>query len=275
VSKQYCCVHPRLSVSAVSSWRWSLDDDLRFWRDADIDHVGLSFRKLEEAGLEAAVARVRDAGLRVSNIVELGWWNLDAPATWPGQRARLLGAVDAAATLGGCVVLTTGPAGSLDWDAAAAALASALDPVLQDARERGVMMTIEPTSPLRLDLSFVTTLRDGVDLARELHTGLCAEVNSCFAERRVLETIADARDVLAHVQVSDFVVGSLSTPDRAVPGDGDIPLARIIGAVLASGYGGAFEIELVGPRIESEGYASAITRSVTYLDAMLSELGPG
>lgn len=262
-------MHSQLSVSAVSSWQWTLDEDLTFWADAGIDHVGLSFRKLEEAGLDASVARVRDAGLRVSNIVELGWWDLADPSTWPAQQERLLAAVDVAGALGGCLVLTTGPARSLDWDAAADALAGALEPVQFVAHAVSVPLTIENTGPLRLDLSFCTTARDGVDLARRLAAGLCLEINSCFAERDLAGTIDGARDVLAHVQLSDFVIGSLSTPDRAVPGDGDIPLASIIDTVLATGYRGAFEIEMVGPRIEDEGYASAIRRAVAHLDGLL------
>jgi sugar phosphate isomerase/epimerase len=264
-------MHPQLAVSAVSSWRWTLDEDLTFWSDAGIDHVGLSFRKLEAAGLDAAVTRVRDGGLRVSNIVELGWWDLTVPATWPAQQERLLAAVGAAGALGGCLVLTTGPAGSMHWDAAADALAAALEPVQRAASAASVAVTIEHTGPLRIDLSFCTTARDGVDLARRVGTGLCLEVNSCFAERDLLGTIASASDVLAHVQVSDFVIGSLSTPDRAVPGDGDIPLASIMGAVLATGYTGAFELEMVGPRIEDEGYASAIRRALAHLDGLLDQ----
>jgi sugar phosphate isomerase/epimerase len=264
-------MHPRLSVSAVSSWRWTLDEDLRFWADAGIDHVGLSYRKLEEAGLDAGVARIRDAGLRVSNIVELGRWDLADPTTWGEQQERLAAAVEVAATLGGCLVLTTGPAGPLEWDAAADALAAALEPVCAAAGARGVVVTIEHTGPLRLDLSFVTTLRDGVDLARRVGARVCVEVNSCFAERGLAATIAGATDVLAHVQVSDFVIGSLCTPDRAVPGDGDIPLGRIIAALVASGYDGAFELELVGPRIEAEGYAEAIRRGIAAMDALLTE----
>jgi sugar phosphate isomerase/epimerase len=64
------------------------------------------------------------------------------------------------------------------------------------------------------------------------------------------------------------VIGSLSTPDRAVPGDGDIPLARIIAALLDAGYQGAFELEMVGPRIESEGYESAIARGVANVSGL-------
>jgi sugar phosphate isomerase/epimerase len=263
-------VDPRLSVSAVSSWSWTFEDDLRFWGASGIDHVGLSFRKLEEAGLDRAVQRIVDADVTVSNLVELGWWELASPSTWAAQSERLLAAVEVAARVGGCLVLTTGPAGSLDWDDAAEALAAALAPARASADAAGVALTIENTGPLRLDLSFVTTLRDALDVARRVGTGVCMEVNSCFAERDLLATVGSATGLLRHVQVSDFVIGSLCTPDRAVPGDGDVPLTRIIDGVIAAGYAGVFELELVGPRIEDEGYASAITRGVAHLDEILA-----
>ncbi len=276
---RFVATDARLSVSAVSSWGWTLDEDLRFWADAGITHVGLSYRKLVEAGLDAAVARFDSAGLRVSNLVELGWCDLDDPSTWSEHQERLLAAVDVAATVAGpggcCMVFTTGPAGQLDWDAAADALGEMLAPVRVAAVGADVALTIEPTGPLRLDLSFVTRLRDGVDLADRLGVGVCAEINSCFAERGLRDTIRGCGGLIEHVQVSDFVIGSLCTPDRAVPGDGDIPLARILRAFLDAGYGGAFELEMVGPRIEDEGYASAITRGVAHLDALLAQAGDG
>jgi sugar phosphate isomerase/epimerase len=254
--------------------RWSFDDDLRFWESEGIDHVGLSFRKVEKVGATRASVALSDAGLRVSNIVELGWWDLVDRSTWSRQRDRLLVAVDVARPFGACLVLTTGPAGELEWDAAADAFHQAVEPVQAAARDAGVPVTIEPTSPMRVDLSFVTTFRDGVDLARMIDALVCMEVNSCFAERDLGAAIGAAGDVLAHVQVSDFVIGSLCTPDRAVPGDGHIPLARILDRVLATGYRGAFEVEMVGPRIDAEGYDRAIRRSVAWMDQLLAELDP-
>jgi sugar phosphate isomerase/epimerase len=266
-------VHPQISVSAVSSVQWTFDEDLAFWSAAGIDLVGLSLRKLEAAGIEAAARRIADAGLRVSNIVELGWWDLRDEATWPRQQVRLLSAVDAAALVGGCLVLTTGPAYPMEWDDAVAALDAAITPVRDHARVHGVPLTVEPTSQLRVDLSFCTTVRDGVDLARTLGVGLCLECNSSFAERDLVATLASATDVLAHVQVSDFVLGTLRTPDRAVPGDGDIALARLLPAIQALGYTGAYELEMVGPRIEGEGYASAIERGIATLGSILAPTG--
>jgi sugar phosphate isomerase/epimerase len=266
-------VHPQISVSAVSSVRWTLDEDLGFWAEAGIDHVGLSLRKLEAAGIDAAARRIAGAGLRVSNIVELGWWDLRDDATWPRQQERLLGAVDAAAVVGGCLVLTTGPAYPMEWDDAVAALDAAITPIRDHARARAVPLTVEPTSQLRMDLSFCSTVRDGVDLARALRIGVCLECNSSFAERNLLGTLAAATDVLAHVQVSDFVLGTLRTPDRAVPGDGDIALARLLPSIQALGYSGAYELEMVGPRIEAEGYASAIERGIATLGSILAPTG--
>jgi sugar phosphate isomerase/epimerase len=263
---------PRLSASAVSSWRWTLDEDLALWERVGVGHVGLSLRKLEAAGLPASAQRVHDAGLRVSNVVELGWWDLRDAGTWPRQTDRLLGAVDAARIAGGCLVLTTGPAGAMEWDEACDALDAALEPVRRAAAGAGVVLTIENTSPMRLDLSFVTTWRDTVDLARRLAVGACLEVNSCFAERGLGTAIRDAADVLAHVQVNDLVVGGLCTPDRAVPGDGDVPLERILGTVVGSGYPGAFEVEMVGPRIDAEGYEPALRRALEHLDGLLGRL---
>jgi sugar phosphate isomerase/epimerase len=259
----------------VSSWAWGLDDDLRYWDDAGIDHVGLSFRKLELAGLDRAVARVQDAGVLVSNLVELGWFDLTDHSSWRQQQERLAAAAAAAAAVGAPnLVLTTGRPGPLEWEAAADALGDALVPVRAEADHTGVTLALENTSALRLDLSFVTTFADAVDVARRLGTGACMEINSCFAERGLADSIRAGVDVLAHVQISDFVVGSLRTPDRAVPGDGDIPLERIVGALVGAGYDGVFELEMVGPKIEKEGYADAIRRAVTFLDTLLDRVAP-
>jgi sugar phosphate isomerase/epimerase len=186
----------------------------------------------------------------------------------------LVRALDAGRALDAeCVVFTTGPAGQLPWDEAADALETALAPVLVEAHARGIPFAVEHTNSLRVDVGFVHSLRDVVDLARRLGTGVCMEVNACWAERGLAETIAASTDVIRLVQVSDFAIGTLSTPDRLVPGDGDIPLDRIIGQVLASGYAGVFDLELIGPKIDAEGYASAVPRAVDALGSMLVDLG--
>jgi sugar phosphate isomerase/epimerase len=258
----------------MSSFSWELDQDLAFYADAGIDNVGISVAKLERFGWEEGTQRIVDAGLRVTNLIGLGPFHLPDPTRWGSQRERLVRALETATTVGAeCLVFTTGPAAPLTWEDAADALEAALTPVLAESRARRLPFAIEHTNSLRVDVGFVHTLRDALDLSRRLDTGVCMEVNACWAERGLAGTIAAGADRLRLVQVSDFAVGTLSTPNRLVPGDGDIPLERILGQVLAAGYEGCFDLELIGPRIEEEGYRSACRRSTDRLGAMLESLG--
>src|SRR5215510_4213412 len=267
-------MHRRVSLSAISTFAWDLDTDLAFYADAGVTNVGISVAKLERCGWDEGTRRVVDAGLRVTNLIGLGPFRLAEPDRWDAQRERIVRALDTAAAVGAeCLVFTTGPAGALPWDEAADALESALAPVLPEARARGVPFAIEHTNSLRVDIGFVHTLADAIDLARRLDAGVCMEVNACWAERGLADTIRAGVDRLRLVQLSDFAVGTLSTPNRLVPGDGDIPLERIVGQVLAAGYAGCFDLELVGPRIDEEGYESACRRSVDRLTEMLDIFG--
>jgi sugar phosphate isomerase/epimerase len=271
----------RISVSAICTYDWSLEEDLAFYADHGITNVGVSVVKLERHGWIDGAARVRDAGLRVTNLIGLGPFHLAHPGQWAQQRERLMHALEAGATVGAeCLVFTTGPAGGLTWEAAADALEEALGPVLGEARDRAIPFALEHTNSLRVDVGFVHTLRDVVDLAQRLGVGVCMEINACWAERDLGSTILDAVDRLQLVQVSDFAVGTRSTPNRLVPGDGDIPLARIVGQVLDAGYQGCFDLELIGPAIDAEGYDRAIPRAVDRLAELLAAgppapTGPG
>ena len=102
------------------------------------------------------------------------------------------------------------------------------------ANQHGVALAIEPTNPLRADVSIVFSLRDTVRLAREADLGVVIELQACWLEPEFAETVRANIDRVQLVQVSDFAIGTLDTPNRAVPGDGDIPLARLLGTILDS-----------------------------------------
>jgi sugar phosphate isomerase/epimerase len=270
-------MHPRSCVSAISTFRLGLDEDLAFWAAHGVDRVGVSVAKLEAFGWDAGAELVQRAvagGLDVVDLIGLGPFHLAKPERWERQRERLVRSIAAAVTVGApTMVFTTGPFAPLAWDEAADALEAALAPVLAEARAAGIDFAIEHTNSLRVDVGFVHTLRDVIDLARRLDTGVCMELNACWAERDLARTIAEGVDRIRLVQVSDFRVGTVASSQRLVPGDGDIPLARIIGELLAAGFGGAFELELIGDAIVAEGYDRVVPRAVAALDALLRAAG--
>lgn len=257
-------MHDHISVSQVSSWTWSLDEDLAFYEQAGISNVGIAYRKLVATGDPAGAARrVVDAGLRVTNLLVPGPFTLDRPERWGEQKNTLGEAIDVALLLRPeVVVLTTGPAGPLQWERAADAFEEVVRPTIAECERENLPLAIEHTHALRADVGFVHTLRDAVELAWRLGIGVCLEVNAAWTERNLGGTIASAIDVISLVQLSDYAIGTHTTPDRLVPGDGDIPLGRIVAQLLDAGYDGVFDIEVIGPRIEEEGYGPAIERSV-------------
>jgi sugar phosphate isomerase/epimerase len=267
--------HPRVSLSMLSHWNWTVEQDLAFFDQEGVEVIGLSLAKMRDGGgWERYVDRIRDGGYRVTNVVGLG------PIAWsdPGRRAegvaKTRDALDAAVAFGAeCMILTTGPAGSLTWEDAADAYADTVGPVLEEYASSGTRITLEHTNGLRVDVGFLHSLRDAIDLARRLGVGVCMEINACWAERGLGATIVDGIDTIGIVQLSDFAVGTMSTPNRLVPGDGDIPIRRILGQLLDAGYTGVFDLEMIGPRIEEEGYASTSVRAVEYVGGLLTALG--
>ena len=267
-------MHPRVSLSAISSFKWTLDEDLAFYERAGITAIGASLAKLEAAGIEEGARRLRDSGVQVTNLIGIGPFRLDQPEQWDTQRDRIRKALDAAEALSAdCMILTTGPAGQLPWEDAADALEAALQPVIEDANGRGIPFGLEHTNSLRPDVGFIHSLRDCVDVARRMGIGVCVETNACWAERGLADTIRSGVETFRIVQVSDYAIGTHCTPDRRVPGDGDIPFDRILGQMLAAGYEGAFDLELIGPKIDEEGYEKACTRAVQNLGDILDALG--
>ena len=57
------------------------------------------------------------------------------------------------------------------------------------------------------------------------------------------------------------------------PATATFPFDRIVGQLLEAGYAGAFDLELIGPRIEAEGYEKAVPRAVEAVETLLARLG--
>ena len=156
-----------------------------------IDTVGVSVAKLEALRLGRRARRsspTRSArGLRVANLIGLGPFHLAEPdAAGPQQQERLvrLDRHRRGASAPSAWCSRPGPFAPLDVGgggrrARGRARAGARDV----ARARGVPFAIEHTNSLRVDVGFVHTLHDAIDLARRLDTGVCMEINACWAER--------------------------------------------------------------------------------------------
>jgi sugar phosphate isomerase/epimerase len=252
--------HRRLSVNAISSMKQSFDEDVELWANLGVNHVGLISPKLESAGWDASRQAVLDAGLLVSSV--------------SCYRDGIMASLEFAVAVGTDVLyIVPGSPGSTPWEEVAETFCEDLAPLVARGKALGVRLALEPTNPLRTDVSFVHCVRDAIDLARMADMGVVVDFYSSWYERGLEELVRKNIDLVALVQICDYKLGTFDMPNRCVIGDGDIPVERLMRLVLDAGYDGPFDLEILGPRIEEEGYRASIARSLQRAHEMLGRLG--
>ncbi len=262
--------HPQLSVNSICSRSYTLREDLDLYERLGISRVTLSFPKLEAAGLDEAVAEVVRRPLDVDGLLPGRSFDLLDETTWPEVRDQLSAALGVAERLGAATLQTTGGrARGLRYEAAAERFARAAEPVMAEARRRGIRLALEPTRPQFAHLGFVHTLRDGLGLATELDLDLVPDTAHIWWEPGLDDVVRAGAGRFASIQVADL---GFEGPvlERCVPGDGEIPIAAMLVGARTAGYEGPVELELLGSIIEAEGYDSAIERSLRHLSALLA-----
>ncbi|MDP2288913.1 MAG: TIM barrel protein [Actinomycetota bacterium] len=267
-------IHSRIALNTMCLPGSPLESDLAFAVSNGYSRISIDPSKMETTGWDRGTEIIVKSGLEVATVVNSSWFTLDDPSTWLATQEQQLLLLDRAAALGAKSVYgITGPAGSLEWSEAAQAYVEAIAPVAARARQLGIALAVEPTIPLRININLALSLRDAVELAQLAGVWVCNDLYGCMGEAHLKETIHSSIRSTALVQVCDYVFGTLNTPNRAVPGDGDLHLKTILGWMVEAGYDGAFDLELNGPLIDEEGYYPAALRGAHVLTALLQEIG--
>lgn len=262
----------RVSVSQITTLGWSFERDVAFHRSIGTKALGVSVRKLDATGVERASALLADAGIAVSCLTSSGPLPLGDETATAAALSRTRRHLAAAAMLGAdCLFVLPGSAPALSWEEQAERARPLFRSLLPDAERLGVRLAIEPVSQLRVDLGFLHRFDEALDFADELASpwvGVVLELNNAWVERDLYRNVRERTARIAIVQVSDFASGTLAASDRVVIGDGDIPLRRICRALAEAGYDRWWDLELLGPRIEAEGYESVVPRALAAFEAL-------
>lgn len=270
-------MHPRISVNNICFMMEPLATQLGYWPQLGVKRVSVLGPQLDGEGKALVQQALRAGNLQLETIVHpfSSVHALDSDAEVLSQArerlsARIAEAQDVGAT---SIYMTTGGHGGLAWEQAAAAFADAIAPCVAQAQTAGIALMIENAPAQYADLHIAHTLRDTITLSEIANIGLCIDVIGCWTEAGLDKLIAQAVPRCQLVQVSDYVLGDRALPGRAVPGDGNLPLKRLLGAILDAGYTGVFDLELLGPRIDQEGAFAAARRAVDNLGELLHSLG--
>ena len=260
------------SINQLTTLNWSFQKDVEHFARHGVPAITPQRRKLEPYGVDRAVKLMRDAGLKIAAYQTQSPFTLGQPGLWPGEIERFRGQLEVAARLGvDVMIFQVGPRDSLDYDETERRFLTVLEKLVPMAERAGVRIAVEHAHALRMDLGYLSSFHDSVDLADKVDSPyftVCLETNHAWIERHLYRDIKERTRRIGIVQISDFKAGTTITPARVPLGDGDIPIKRITDAILDAGYAGSFDLELIGPEIEKMGYEEAIRRCQVYLKGL-------
>lgn len=270
-------MHPRISVNSICFPTANFQQLGEHWRALNAPWGSFVSLLFNDETLEKARDALEIGGCQLETIVHpfMPGEPLELREdTWQQPRQRLNQVLENAAALGArSLYLTTGGHGSGTWEESAQAFSEALAPCVELARSNDIQLMIENAPLLYAELHIAHSLRDTVTLAEMAGIGVCIDIFSCWSEAGLHDTITRAMPRCGLVQVSDYMAGDRALPSRAVPGDGIIPLQRILENIVSAGYRGRFDLELLGPRIDREGHREAAKRSADKTGELLHTLG--
>jgi sugar phosphate isomerase/epimerase len=244
----------RLSLNQATVSKLSLTQTLDLCRAHEIPAVGLWRHRVAELGLREAAAAVRRSGLHVSSLCRGGFFTHAEPDARRAALADNLIAVEEAAALEADVlILVSGGlvAGTRDIGLARRMIADAIAHLVPRAGELGVRLGIEALHPMFCaDRCVLTRLADALELALEFPAetvGVVIDTYHVWWDSQVAADIARARGRIACYQLCDWVVPLPADMllGRGHLGDGSIDFPRISQQVLAAGYGGYVEVEIM------------------------------
>ena len=238
---------PHFSISQITTLPSSFEDDLRVYREAGAEGIGIWEIKLEEGREDALLAALRASGLESTNAVPAV--PSIAPIPIPGPEtlneridAYCSGLRRLAPFEPSAVVLLTG-AGERG------AIVDGLRRIAAEARGLGLRVALEPYRRHGgEEWTIVHTIPEAVELIEDAgvagDVGILFDVWHLWDTEDLEEQLAREIDRIAGVHVDDVREPTRSFADRLLPGDGLADVPRILALLHGAGWSGFYELEV-------------------------------
>ena len=252
-------------MSEMTTYRWSLLDDVTHYREAEIEAIGIWRPKLVEFGEERGIELVRDSGLSVSSISWAGGFTGSNGHSFYDVMDDVREAIRIAAEFDAeCVNIVSGSRAGHTLNHARRLLIAALKDLGYYAAEFGVTLAVQPMHQMfSNDWTFLTSTNETLDILQTVNlpsVKMGFDVYHLWQESRLLERIPEIVPHIAIVQLSDWREPPRSEHDRYMLGDGIIPLDRIVGSLIEAGYCGYFDIQIWSEELWESDYIRLLNR---------------
>lgn len=238
---------PRFSISTITTMPASLEEDLRAYRAAGAEGIGIWEIHLEAGREDEQLAALLESGLESTNAIPAIPSIAPIPIPGPEEPAERVEAYCAglrrlAPFRPSAVVLLTG-AGDRG------AIVEGLRRIAAEARVLGLRIGLEPYSRNGGEpWTIVNTIPEAVELIEEAgvadDVGILFDVWHLWDSDDLEQHIEAEIGRIAGVHVNDVREPTRSFADRVLPGDGIADVPRILAALDRAGWDGFYDLEV-------------------------------
>ncbi len=273
----------KLAVSELTTLRWSLDEEVVAYASHGFSGIGLWRPKLEDYDLERTIELLTDHNMRVSSLSWAGGFTGSDGRGYDDAVADGIQAVQTAAAIGAPTLLVmTGGRNNHIHGHAMRSLRDALEAIGREAEQCGVSLALEPMHPgCGEEWSFVHDVRSTLEITNSIDRGNVGLVldsyhlglNGISSAEENLRWLAQIVPHIRLVQLGDARQSPMGEQNRCLLGEGIVPLPEILSTLIAAGYDGYFEVEILGEDVEPLAYEDVLAHTRRYLDQGFSCAG--
>jgi len=254
---------PRIAMNEMTTYHWSLLEDVTGYQAAGIESIGVWRRKLCDFGEERGIELLRESGLAVSSFSSAGGFTGSDGQTFREAVDDALDAVRVAAEIrAGCLVVVTGGRAGHTLNHARRLLRDALWELGDAAGRSGISIALQPVHRRPIERwSFLTTLDatlDMLDWCDHPRVGMVFDFFHVWREPDLCRRIPQILPWVKLAALCDARPPARSDDDRCIPGRGQLPVGEIVSALEAGGYRGAYDVQLMSDHCWKSDYAALL-----------------
>jgi sugar phosphate isomerase/epimerase len=258
----------------MTTYHWSLLEDVTGYRAAGVNGIGVWRRKLSDFGDERGAELLRESDLYVSSFWSAGGFTGSDGQTFRESVDDALDALRLAAEVrAGCLVVVSGARAGHTFNHARRLLCDALRKLGDAAAHYGLAIALQPMHRRPVErwsmLSSLDAALDAVNHCNHPRVGLVFDAFHLWQEPELYRRIPEVVPWIKLAALSDAQTGSYAPSDeprplsdadedRCIPGQGVLPLAQIVAALEAGGYRGAYDVHLTGERCWRSDYMALL-----------------
>lgn len=246
----------RFGFSEFTTWPWPFERDVERYAAHGASEIEICEFKLPHndyaAYLETIQGRITPCSVQM-NVHSVFPDSMAARPELPSDRIesmkRSIHMTAPFVPQGTAFVVITGAPPDKDVRAAFDRTVEALKELGETAARYGMRIAFEPLSPVNIHTdTAVWGLDQGLELLERVgavpSVGLCIDTWNVWQTCNLPAVVAQCADRIFLVQMSDWR-RPRSTADRYSLGTGEIPLAELMRAIRATGYDGAWVVEIL------------------------------